>query len=341
MVYALALKPCADNTSDQDRVLSDPVFPIATRTSPLAMAQALMVQSMLANAHGRDGETAFPILGMKTTGDKITDRALLAAGGKGLFTKELETALLEDSAAFAVHSMKDVPTQLPEGLEIAAILKREDPRDLLITRQGAARLEDLPDGARLGTASLRRQAQALHRRPDLQITLLRGNVQTRLAKLEAGEVDATFLAIAGLKRLGHPLGEADPIDPRSVLPAPAQGAIGIEIRSSHAEARALLAPLHDEETALRIMAERAVLEALDGSCRTPIAAYATIHGRALGLTGMAYSPDGKDAWGAQSQTHKLTHEGVRDAGHRIGALIRKQGGAVLEAIISAADTPSE
>ena len=249
--------------------MTNRIFPIATRTSPLAMAQATMVQALLNKAHGSEGEERFPILGLQTTGDRITDRALLAAGGKGLFTKELERALLDGDAALAVHSMKDVPTRLPDGLEIACVLKREDPRDLLITAEGAAQLDDLEKGARLGTASLRRQAQALNARPDLTITLLRGNVQTRLSKLATGEVDATFLAIAGLKRLGHELGQATPLSVDDWLPAPAQGAIGIEIATQDEETRALLAPLDDPDTRLQITAERAVLEVLDGSCRTP------------------------------------------------------------------------
>ncbi|MFW5660811.1 MAG: hydroxymethylbilane synthase, partial [Oceanicaulis sp.] len=194
--------------------MSKPQAPmaIATRTSPLAMAQSLDVQARLAEAAVVDKEDGFPILGMKTTGDKITDRALLEAGGKGLFTKELETALLSGEARFAVHSMKDVPTRLPDGLEIAAILKREDPRDVLLTRDGVSRIEDLPHGAVLGTASIRRQAQALALRPDLKIVLLRGNVDTRLNKLRSGDVDATFLARAGLRRLGREEAEREPPD---------------------------------------------------------------------------------------------------------------------------------
>ncbi|MFW6412891.1 MAG: hydroxymethylbilane synthase, partial [Oceanicaulis sp.] len=196
-------------------------LPIATRTSPLATTQTKDVQARLAAATGRTAEIDFPILGLQTTGDRITDRALLAAGGKGLFTKELDAALLSGQARFAVHSMKDVPTRLPEGLEIAAILEREDPRDVLITNSDIARVDDLPEGAVLGTASIRRQAQALRRRPDLKIVLLRGNVDTRLEKIRSGEIDATFLARAGLRRLGRAEAGRDPVCDSEMIPAPA------------------------------------------------------------------------------------------------------------------------
>ena len=255
--------------------LSSPL-PIATRKSPLALAQALEVQALLAKAHGvleTDKDAAFPILGLVSTGDKIQDRTLLEAGGKGLFTKEIDEAQLDGRAAFAVHSMKDVPTTLPSGLELGAVLEREDPRDVLISSGNETRLEDLPEGCVFGTASLRRQSQLLNLRPDIKVIPLRGNVGTRLSKLAAGEVHATFLAKAGLNRLGHQLENASPIDPSTMLPAAAQGAVGVTIRSGDDNARALLEPLHHVPTALAIAAERGFLAALDGSCRTPIAAY--------------------------------------------------------------------
>ena len=310
---------------------------IASRTSPLALAQTTMVQALLAKAHGHDdAEAAFPINGMKTTGDKITDRALLAAGGKGLFTKELETALLDGSARFAVHSMKDVPTRLPDGLEIAVILEREDPRDVLLTRGAVSQVQDLPEGAVLGTASIRRQAQALAIRPDLKIELLRGNVDTRLDKLRSGSVDATFLARAGLRRLGRAEAERAPVDPTTMLPAPAQGCVGIEIRSDDDEARAALAPLDHIDSHIAASAERGVLEALDGSCRTPIAAYATVDGSDIHLRGEAISPDGKHRWSEEIRaTLPDASPGAAAAlGRDLGAAIRKAGGAALEQVIA-------
>lgn len=312
--------------------------PIATRTSPLALAQAHMVQKRLAEAHGvEDAEAAFPILGMTTTGDRITDRALLAAGGKGLFTKELEVALANGEASFAVHSMKDVPTRLPGGLEIACVLEREDPRDVLLTESGAQRVADLPQGAVLGTASIRRQAQALALRPDLKVTLLRGNVDTRLSKVRSGEIDATFLALAGLKRLGRDEAKRPAVDMSEMLPAPAQGAIGIEIRSDDAAARDALAPLDHVTTHLCISAERAVLAALDGSCRTPIAAHATFENSTLTLAGEVLSPDGTHRW-SQEITLPLLDASIEQAieiGTRLGEALRRAGGARLEAALAA------
>lgn len=313
-------------------------FPIATRTSPLALAQTRIVQSGLADAHGvEDAETAFPILGLVTTGDKITDRALLEAGGKGLFTRELDRAQLAGEARFAVHSMKDVPTRLPEGLTLACVLPREDPSDVLLTANGSGTLESLPDGARLGTASLRRQAQALHARPDLQVSLLRGNVGTRMEKLKSGAVDATFLAKAGLRRLGRPEGAWPGISFDQLLPAPAQGAVGITIREGDKEAARLLEPLHDLATAIAIAAERGVLEALDGSCRTPLAAYAVLDGANLTLTCEALSPDGRERWRMTDTTILPDADpgAARLAGIALGRRLRADGGAALEAVLGA------
>lgn len=297
-----------------------------------------MVQRLLADASGaEDAAAAFPIHGLTTTGDRITDRALLEAGGKGLFTKELERALLDGEARFAVHSMKDVPTHLPDGLTIACVLEREDPSDLLLTAHGSARLSDLAEGAVLGTASIRRQAQALHLRPDLKIALIRGNVDTRLGKLRAGEVDATFLARAGLRRLGRPEGEWPGLDTGVMLPAVAQGAIGIEVRADDAEAIAALAPLNHAPTALAVAAERGVLDALDGSCRTPIAAYAVMTGARLFLKAEALTPDGRERWTAEDSFElPETEERVAwNAGRALGAKIREMGSDRLEAVLAA------
>ncbi|WP_429912596.1 hydroxymethylbilane synthase [Glycocaulis sp.] len=313
-----------------------PVMALATRTSPLAMAQALMVQAQLAAAHGvEDIEAGFPILGLVTTGDQITDRALLDAGGKGLFTRELDRAQLDGEAAFAVHSMKDVPTHLPDGLELACVLEREDPSDILLTATGPGTLENLPEGALIGTASLRRQAQALHARPDLQITLLRGNVGTRLQKLKDGPIAATFLAKAGLKRLGRPEGDWPGVSFEHCLPAPAQGAIGITIRSDDEVARAALAPLNHAPTALAIAAERGVLEALDGSCRTPLAAYGAFSDGSLHLTAEVLKPDGSQRWRMNdTRTGIDTVEAARAFGLSLGEALRKDGGAAVEAILT-------
>lgn len=267
---------------------------IGTRGSPLALAQAHETRDRLRAAHPHLREPgAMEIVVIKTTGDVILDRTLMEAGGKGLFTKELEEALAGGRIDLAVHSMKDVPTWLPDGLDICCLLPREDPRDAFLSHR-AARLEDLAPGSRVGTASLRRQAQVLALRPDLVVLPFRGNVQTRLRKLAAGEVDATLLALAGLRRVGLADRAASVIEPDRMLPAVAQGAIGIEVRSGDAATRALLAPLDCAETALRVTAERALLRVLDGSCRTPIAALAVIRpDGSLHLDALCASPDGR------------------------------------------------
>ena len=317
--------------------MSHAPMPIATRTSPLALAQAHDLQRRLAEAAGADdAEAAFPILGLSTTGDQITDRALLAAGGKGLFTKELETALLAGEARFAVHSMKDVPTRLPDGLKIAAILEREDPRDVLLAAGDRARIEDLPQGATLGTASIRRQAQALALRPDLQIALLRGNVDTRLSKVRSGEVDATFLARAGLRRLGRAEAERTPLDTTAILPAPAQGCVGVEIRTGDGEAEAVLAKVNHLESQIRAAAERGVLEALDGSCRTPIAAHAELTGAEIHLRAEALTPDGKMRWADETRVTlpELTPPAAAALGRELGAQIKRAGGETLARVVA-------
>ena len=267
---------------------------IGTRGSPLALVQARMVREALAAAHpDLRGPDDIQILPIRTTGDAVQDRKLMEIGGKGLFTKEIEEALLDGRIDCAVHSMKDMPTWLPDGLVIGAMLAREDARDALLARTGK-RIAELPRGATVGTASLRRQAQLLALRPDLRVVPLRGNVETRLRKLAAGEVDATLLAVAGLKRLGLLDKAAAIIDSDEILPAVGQGAIGIEIRADDLRLRTLLAPLDHRATSLCVTAERTCLAELDGSCHTPIAAYAEISadGRNLRLRSLIALPDG-------------------------------------------------
>ena len=269
---------------------------IGTRGSPLALAQAHLARAALATAHPDLPAAAIAIAVIKTSGDRIQDRPLAAAGGKGLFTKEIEEALLDGRIDLAVHSMKDVPTRLPDGLEISCLLAREDPRDALICRR-APDLAALPAGAVIGTASLRRQAQVRRRRPDLKVAILRGNVETRLAKLADGVVDATLLAYAGLRRLGLTAHVTVLIEPTEMLPAVAQGAIGIEHRRADDRMAALLAPLNDPPTATCIAAERAFLAALDGSCRTPIAALAHLDDDGgLVFDGEILRPDGSESF---------------------------------------------
>jgi hydroxymethylbilane synthase len=228
---------------------------------------------------------------IRTTGDRVIDRPLAEIGGKGLFTKEIDEALLAGRIALAVHSMKDLPTVLPAGIVIGAVLERADPRDVLISRDGGD-LDTLPPGARMGTASLRRRAQLLNARPDLDVQPLRGNVGTRLAKLEAGEFAGTVLAAAGLDRLGLQPAHASPMAPEIMLPAVAQGAIAIACREEDAKVRSLLQLVDHGPTALCVAAERSMLAVLDGSCRTPIGALARLTGSSLRLDGLVASPDG-------------------------------------------------
>ena len=299
-------------------------FVLATRGSPLALAQANLTRDLLL---ARDPALAVTIEAMRTTGDKFLDRPLADIGGKGLFTKELDEALLAKRAHFAVHSMKDLPTRLPDGLTLAVMLTREDPRDVWIGRGGAS-LADLPSGSLVGTASLRRGAQIRSRRPDLRTGIFRGNVQTRLKKLAAGEADATLLALAGLKRLGMTVGDGELAGARvlemdEMLPAPGQGAIGIVCREDDDATRALLAPLDHAATHVTVTAERAALEALDGSCRTPIAAFAETDGEIVSLRVAIFSPDGAVA-------HRTARSGVaRDAqamGLDAGGELRRAAG---------------
>ncbi len=241
------------------------------------------------------------IVVIKTTGDKIQDRALSEIGGKGLFTKEIDEAMLEGRIDLAVHSMKDVPTWLPDGIELACILPREDPRDVFISRK-AESLNELPPGCVVGTASLRRQAQILSLRPDLTVRVFRGNVQTRLRKLDEGEVDATLLALAGLKRLGMADVATSILETSDILPAVGQGAVGITCRADDQASHELLATIHHAETAACVAAERGLLEELDGSCRTPIAALATLlEGGVMALEGLLARPDGSEVLRAKRE----------------------------------------
>jgi hydroxymethylbilane synthase len=291
---------------------------IGTRGSPLALAQAHMVRAQLVAAHGWD-EAAVEIAAIRTSGDRIQDRPLADAGGKGLFTKEIEEALLAGAVDLAVHSAKDMPTVLPEGLVLAACLPREDVRDAFISPK-AASLATLPQGAVMGTASLRRQALVKRLRPDLRVVPLRGNVETRLKKLSGGDFDATILALAGLKRLGLADAATAILDVGEFLPAVGQGAIAIEIRGDDARTRDLMAAIDHADTSVALACERAFLGVLDGSCRTPIAGHAVIDGGALRFRGMILRPDGSEAF-------ETTRTGARGDAAALGA----DAGAELKA----------
>jgi hydroxymethylbilane synthase len=294
---------------------------IGTRGSPLALAQARETRERLMSAHpGLAVPGAIEIVVIKTTGDRILDRTLAEAGGKGLFTKEIEEALAAGTIDLAVHSMKDVPTLLPDGLDISCLLPRADPRDAWFSGTGQS-LDELPAGAVVGTASLRRQAQVLARRPDLRVVPLRGNVGTRLAKLAAAEVAATLLAMAGLIRLGLTDRVSGVLEPEIMLPAVAQGAIGIETRRADTATRALLHPLHCSGTEARVSAERALLAVLDGSCRTPIAAHARLDGHGgLALSAVVLRPDGRESfsWACSGPASEAALLGA-EAGHQLKA----------------------
>jgi hydroxymethylbilane synthase len=261
---------------------------VATRRSPLAMWQAEHVAEALARTH--PGLTV-EILGMSTRGDKLLDAPLAKVGGKGLFVKELEQGMLEGSADIAVHSMKDVPVDLPEGLHLPVIMEREDPRDAFVSNDFGG-VDDLPDGGRVGTSSLRRQCQLAARRPDLVIGPLRGNVNTRLAKLDAGDYDAVILAAAGLLRLGLDERIRSRLSTEESLPAIGQGAVGIECRTDDARINDLIAPLNHPETADRVRAERAMNQRLNGGCQVPVAGHAVVEGDELAMRGLVGTPDG-------------------------------------------------
>lgn len=284
---------------------------IGTRGSDMALAQTHLVRARLQAAWPELAEPGrIEIEVVTTIADKVLDRPLSAIGGKGLFTKELEQALLDGRIDLAVHSMKDVETWLPDGLEIACILPRDDPREAFLSHK-AARLADLPAGSSIGTSSLRRAAQILEMRPDLRIAPLRGNANTRMRKLAEGECDATLLALCGLQRLGMADLAQEVIATADMLPSVAQGALGIECRRADAAIIELLAPLRCLQSTQCVAAERGLLEALDGSCRTPIAALAHIENDRLSLTGLLFTPDGSRRWSA-------TGEGAPQDAHAIG-----------------------
>jgi len=286
------------------------VLRIGTRGSPLALAQATMVQAQLASAHGLAAE-AFELKIIRTSGDVIQDRPLAEVGGKGLFTKEIEEALIAGQIDLAVHSAKDLPTVLPDGLAIVAALPREDPRDVFISRK-AKTLRALAPGATVGTASLRRQALVKRLRPDLKVVSFRGNVETRLRKLDEGIVDATLLALAGLRRLGLTEAATAILDTEEFLPAVGQGIVAIEARADDARTRALLDRINAPDDAIALAAERAFLTVLDGSCRTPIAGHAEVAAGRVSFRGLIAKPDG-------SQVFETTREGAVAQASALGA----------------------
>ena len=303
---------------------------IATRGSALALWQAEAVRSALAQAHGLPPDR-FAVVPIRTSGDRIQDRSLAAAGGKGLFSKEIEEALLAGTVDLAVHSAKDMETFLRPGLAIGAYLEREDVRDAWISRHGTA-LADLPEGARIGTASLRREALLRRVRPDLEIGLLRGNVPTRLAKIEVGAFDATLLAAAGLLRLGMEDRIDAYLDLDGFPPACGQGAVAVECRADD-KVRDLLVAIDHRDTALAVSCERAFLAALDGSCRTPIAGYASLQDGRLSFKGVLFSPDGRQAFdAARSGPASTAAEAValgREAGLEVRAGVPAELAAAL------------
>ncbi|MCB1417667.1 MAG: hydroxymethylbilane synthase [Notoacmeibacter sp.] len=294
---------------------------IGTRGSELALAQARETRARLMAAHGL-AEDAFEIVVISTSGDRIQDRPLSEAGGKGLFTKEIEEALLDGRIDLAVHSSKDMPTLLPGGLVLTAFLEREDPRDAFIGK-AAARIVDLPEGATVGSSSLRRQALIRRMRPDLDVVMYRGNVQTRLRKLEEGIVAGTMLANAGLRRLGLAQVITELMDLDAFPPAPGQGAICIESREDDPHVRGLLDAINHDATRHALSCERAFLAALDGSCRTPLAGHARVEGGTVTFKGMILTPDGREA-------HEIAGEGrVEEAiaiGEKAGEAVRAKAG---------------
>jgi hydroxymethylbilane synthase len=289
---------------------------IGTRGSPLALAQANMVRAQLAAVHGvAEGQIELKVI--RTTGDAITDRPLAEVGGKGLFTKEIEEALLGGAIDLAVHSAKDMPTVLPDGLAIVAVLPREDPRDVFISRQ-AGNFSDLKAGGVVGTASLRRQAQVKRLRPDLKVVSFRGNVESRLRKLDEGVVDATMLALAGLNRLGLARAATAVLSIDDFLPAVGQGIVALEARQDDRLTCERLSAIDAPDVAIALMAERAFLAVLDGSCRTPIAGHATIAAGRVHIRGFIAKPDGSMIFetareGAAADAAILGH----DAGHEL------------------------
>ena len=304
--------------------MQTPRLRIGSRGSRLALAQAEETRQRLCAAHGFD-PSVIEIIPITTTGDKVRDRPLSEIGGKGLFTKEIEEALLSGGIDLAVHSMKDMPAQLPEALVIAALLPREDARDALISPHCQA-IRALPKACVVGSASVRRQAQLKRIRPDISVVNLRGNVETRLAKLDRGDVAATFLACAGLNRLGLAHRITAPVPEEDMLPAVAQGAIGIEIRAGDDRARTLLAAINDAPTEIAVACERAFLTTLEGSCRTPIAGHAVIENSRLRFRGEALTPDGLMSFTAE-RTGAL--EDAARLGRDAGEEVKAKGGRHL------------
>ncbi len=309
------------NKMTDTQTTAQPII-IGTRASPLAVRQSEMVGAALAAAHGLD-DGAVQFQKISTKGDRLLDEKLSELGGKGLFTQELEAGLLDGTLACAVHSLKDLPTQDPEGLVLGAILPRADVADVLVPRPGLTlkSLDDLPSGGHVGTASLRRQAQLLRVRPDLKVSLMRGNVGTRLKKLSDEGIDATLLAAAGLARLGIAPEGAVPLASEEMLPAAGQGALAVQCRAADKSMRAMLAALHCPDTAACVTAERAFLNALDGSCRTPIAALAHINDGTINLHGRLLAENGSD----MVETRMTgAAEDAAALGHEAGAALRHQ-----------------
>jgi len=302
---------------------------IGARGSKLSLTQTGLVRDALALALGAESE-AIEIVPITTSGDRLQDGRLIEAGGKGLFTKELDEALRDGRIDLAVHSLKDLPTHLPADIALACVPAREDPRDAFVSLK-ARTLAELPAGAIVGTASLRRQAQTLHARSDLQIVTLRGNVDTRLTKLERGDADATFLALAGLKRLGLEDRATSLVDPSKTPPAACQGALAITTRSDDPRVRDAVIQLEDDAARIEIEAERAFLSALDGSCRTPISTLARVDGSILTFVGETLTPDGKRCWRRNASItlaeDALNH--ARTLGDRLGQEIKDEAGDAI------------
>jgi hydroxymethylbilane synthase len=305
------------------------LFRIGARGSKLSMAQTELVRATFAKSLGV-AEDAIEIIPIITSGDRLQTGRLIEAGGKGLFTKELDEALRAGRIDFAVHSLKDLPTDLPDDIVLACVPEREDPRDAFVSAK-AKTLADLPLGAVVGTASLRRQAQTLYARPDLRMVTLRGNVDTRLRKLEAGEAAATFLALAGLKRLGLEDRAASIVDPDEMPPAACQGALAMTSRADDARVRDALSAFENRTARIEVECERAFLEALDGSCRTAIGALARVSGQQLAFIGEALTPDGTTRW-RREETIMLGADAIDDAralALRLGRTIREEAGDAL------------
>lgn len=302
--------------------LAKPSLIIGSRGSPLALTQAETVRAAII-ATGMVAADDVVVEAIRTSGDRIADRPLRDVGGKSLFTKEIEAAMVEGRVQLAVHSLKDVETIMPDGLMLAAVPVREDPRDALIAEEGMT-LDTLPKGAIFGTSSLRRQSQVLARRPDIKVQLLRGNVGTRIQKVRAGEIKASALAIAGLKRLGRAQDAAGIIDPEIMLPAVGQGMLGLQTRQDDTRVLELLLGLNDPDSYAAAIAERAMLEAVGGDCYTPIGGYATIEGERMTLRGRLLSPDGREVYEARREG-LISDAGPmgRDAGEEL----RKRAGS--------------